>query len=200
MFRLFRYNMPMRRLFIIRKDLRLRPGKLAAMVAHCSEAYWTNLMKSGNVQDGEFETLPAVETYGDERIGPAFYRDPELLKLSDAAFNSGEKTFTVRKENPRKTVSVTFEIPNDVWSDYVNGIFTKTVCEARNLNRLKLASEIARGLGLSEGTDFGYINDCCKTDLTPENEDGTTTVGIWFRPLPDGVIHQISRKYPLYRD
>ena len=35
----------MRRLFIIRKDLHLSAGKLAAMVGHCCEAYWTNLLK-----------------------------------------------------------------------------------------------------------------------------------------------------------
>ena len=36
----------MRRLFIIRKDLHLSSGKLAAMVSHCAEAYWTRLIKN----------------------------------------------------------------------------------------------------------------------------------------------------------
>ena len=35
----------MRRLFIIRKDLHLTPGKLAAMVAHCAEGYWIWLIR-----------------------------------------------------------------------------------------------------------------------------------------------------------
>ena len=35
----------MRRLFIIRKDLHLSSGKLSAMIGHCCEAYWTNLLK-----------------------------------------------------------------------------------------------------------------------------------------------------------
>ena len=105
-----------------------------------------------------------------------------------------------RPAGSRPTVTVQFEIPKDVWFDYVNGIFTKTICEARNLNKLKQAAEAARGLSLLEGVDWGYINDKCLTDLTPENEDGTTTVGIWFKPLPDDVAHEISRKYPLYRD
>ena len=35
----------MRRVFVIRKDLNMTPGKLSAMIAHCAEAYWTNLLK-----------------------------------------------------------------------------------------------------------------------------------------------------------
>lgn len=55
----------MRRVIVIRKDLHLKPGKLAAMVGHCCEVYWTNLMKLyahlGQMKDNEFVTLP-VET------------------------------------------------------------------------------------------------------------------------------------------
>lgn len=39
----------MRRLFIIRKDLHLSSGKLAAMVGHCAEAYFTNLLRNGEI-------------------------------------------------------------------------------------------------------------------------------------------------------
>ena len=35
----------MRRLFIVRKDLHMGAGKLAAQVAHCAEAYWTNMLR-----------------------------------------------------------------------------------------------------------------------------------------------------------
>lgn len=170
------------------------------MIAHCAEAYWTNAMKAGNVVDNEFKTLPAVETYADGRKGPALYKNPEVFALSKKAFEEGESSFAYRLEESRPTVTVSFEIPKDVWLDYVNGIFTKTVCEARNPGKLEQAAEAARGLGLSEGSDWGYIRDCCKTDLAPENPDGTCTVGIWFKPLPDDVAHEISRKFPLYRD
>lgn len=34
-----------RRLFIMRKDLNMSPGKLAAQVGHCAEAYWTQLFR-----------------------------------------------------------------------------------------------------------------------------------------------------------
>ena len=59
---------------------------------------------------------------------------------------------------------------------------------------------LAKEQNLVEGLDYGFINDKCLTDLTPENEDGTTTIGIWFKPLPDEVAQAISKKFPLYRD
>lgn len=194
----------MRRLFIIRKDLHLKAGKLAAMIGHCCEAYWTNLLRShaafGELKDNEFISLPARETYGNGKVGPALYKHPTLYKLSKEAFEAGKDSFTTLEENPRKTVSIKVEIPKDIWNDYVNGIFTKTICECRNLNQLKKAEELALGSGLTEFIDYGYINDKCLTELTPENPDGTCTVGLWFRPLPDDIAHSISKKFKLYRD
>lgn len=153
----------MRRLFIIRKDLNMKPGKLAAMICHCCEAYWINLLKTA-------ERADIGLCFGDE--------------------------YTKR----------TVRIPMDIWNDYVNGIFTKTICECKNLNHLKKAEELISEVNLGlpkdsqliEGQDYGYINDKCLTDLTPENPDGTCTIGIWFRPLPDEIAHKISRKYKLY--
>ena len=136
----------------------MKSGKLAAMVGHCCEAYFTNLLK----------LFPCV----DNEIGT--------------------------KNN---TVSVTVEIPKDIWNDYINGIFIKTICEAKNLKYLNnRALPVIEELGLKEGTDWGYINDCCLTDLTPENEDGTTTIGMWFKPLKDEDAFKISKKFKLYRD
>ena len=179
-------------------------GKLAAMVGHCCEAYWTNIMKAhaalGKIEDDEFCTLPAVQEYGNGKIGPALYKHPKIYELSEKAFNRGEKTFIVEKEHPSKTYTIDISVPKEIWDNYVNGIFTKTICEAKNLNKLKEAGKMAEELGLKEGIDFGYINDKCLTDLTPENEDGTCTVGIWFKPLPDDIAHSISKKYKLYRD
>lgn len=39
-------KMSYRRLFVIRKDLNLNSGKLAAMVGHCAESYWTRMIGS----------------------------------------------------------------------------------------------------------------------------------------------------------
>lgn len=155
----------MRRLFIIRKDLHLTPGKLAAMVSHCAEAYWTNLLKN-------------------------CYRQEKKDGLVDD-FDGGFR-FAINMDD-------------DIWEKYVNGIFTKTICEARNMNQLRKVTiyieDLAKeGVILKEGVDYGWINDSCKTELMPENDDGTTTVGVWFRPLDDEIAHRISKKYMLYRD
>ena len=147
----------MRRLFIIRKDLHLHAGKLAAMIGHCAECYWMNLIKSAN-----------------------------------RPFNDGPGTL------------VSFVIDDDVMQNYIQSIFTKTICEAKNLNHLMKVVEIAKEMGLKENVDYGFIDDVCKTDLTPEfvDEYGTPRcrVGIWFKPLSDEDSHKLSKKYQLYKD
>lgn len=176
----------------------MKPGKLAAMVGHCCEAYWTNLLKAGKIKDNEFATLSAEDPAYPGR--PALYKHPLVYAASKAAFEAGQKSFKYLEEQPKKTVTVSVEIPKDIWNDYVNDIFTKTICECRNLNQLNKAAELAKEQGLVEGVDYGFINDRCLTDLAPENENGTCTIGIWFRPLPDDIAHAVSKKFQLYKE
>lgn len=141
----------MRRLFIMRKDLHMSAGKLAAQVAHCAEAYWTRgLRRNAKVLDD--------------------YAGYEIHGIID----------------------------KEIFKEYVNGIFTKTICEARNKNHLLKAKTMADELGLVEGEQYGLIYDKCLTELVPEEDDGTTLTGIWFCPLRDEVAHSISKKYQLY--
>ena len=192
----------MRRLFIIRKDLHLTAGKLAAMVSHCAEAYWLNLLMHGYIKDNEFDILP-VETPGYPDYWK-LYRHPDIRKAAEEAHERGDKTFVYKSENSRPTMSIKFEIPKDIWKDYINDIFTKTICEAKNLNQLMKVVDVAKKLGLQENIDYGFIDDCCKTELTPEftdeNGNGRCRVGIWFRPLPDDMSKELSKKYQLYKD
>lgn len=135
-----------RRLFIMRKDLNMSAGKLAAQVGHCAEAYWTNLIKNSMQGDDCFLNVD---------IG--------------------------------------------IYNNYINDSFVKTICEAKNKNHLLKAKIKADEIGLVEGTDYGLIFDNCLTELISEEENGTTLTGIWFKPLPDEIAHQISKKYQLYR-
>lgn len=89
-------------------------------------------------------------------------------------------------------------INQEVYESYICGAIVKTVCEARNKSHLLKAKTIVEELGLVEGEDFGLIYDTCRTELIPEEEDGTTLTGIWFKPLPSDKAHEISRKYHLY--
>lgn len=91
----------------------------------------------------------------------------------------------------------------DVYNEWIKGVFTKTVCEAKNYNQLMKAITIAEELGLTEGIDYFLIKDACLTELEPEEVDengvGRTLTCIGFRPLPDEVAHKISKKFQLYR-
>ena len=90
-----------------------------------------------------------------------------------------------------------------MYEDWICGIFTKTVCEAKNRNNLLKAKAMAEELGLEEGKDFFLIRDRCLTELEPEEVDedgiGWTLTAIGFQPLDDEIAHKISKKYQLYK-
>ena len=113
-----------------------------------------------------------------------------------------DKTTSVGTEEV-DTYQIQIEMQSDIYEDWLCDIFTKTICEAKNRNQLMKAVTIAEELGLKDGKDFFLIKDNCLTELEPEEvgEDGIgrTLTCIGFRPLPDEIAHQISRKYQLYR-
>lgn len=103
----------------------------------------------------------------------------------------------------KDTVVAYVQFDKDTWNDWVNGSFTKIVCEAKNKNHLLKVLEIASELGLKENIDYFLIKDNCYTELQPEEFDengvGRTLTCIGFRPLPKEVCRQLSKKYQLYR-
>ena len=113
----------------------------------------------------------------------------------------GDKNRIKRIENGEYV----FEIKMDAetYDNWICGIFTKTICETRNRNQLLKAKKIAEELGMEEGTDLFLIKDNCLTELEPEEVDeygqGRVLTRIGFRPLPDEVAHEISKKFQLYK-
>lgn len=99
--------------------------------------------------------------------------------------------------------NISLTIRKDIYEDWFKGIFTKTVCEAKNKNQLLKAKQIAEENGLVEGIDFFLINDACNTELIPEEVDengvGRTLTCIGFRPLDDETAWKISKKFQLYK-
>lgn len=86
----------------------------------------------------------------------------------------------------------------DLFNEWIDGAFTKVVCQARNKNQLLKAVAVAEDLGLKEGIDFFLIRDNCSTELKPEDEDGRTLTCIGFVPMSEEIASQISRKFHLY--
>lgn len=102
-----------------------------------------------------------------------------------------------------ETVKIPVELNLEIYTDWICGIFTKTICEAKNKNQLLKAVALAEELGLKENEDFFLIKDACLTELSPEEIDengvGRVLTCIGFKPLPDDVIQKISRKFQLYK-
>lgn len=94
-------------------------------------------------------------------------------------------------------------ISQECFNEWINGIFTKVVLEARNRNHLLKAKTKAEELGMVEGIDFFLIKDCCLTELEPEEVDengvGRTLTCIGFAPMREEIIDQIGKKYQLYK-
>ena len=146
---------------------------------------------------------------------PQIYRREDLNKWATEARLRGEDRFYVRPIDPNKpygqlelceptyTIQSTLYFDLDTWNDWINGSFTKIVCEAKNKQQLEMAVITAKELGLIENCDFFLIRDNCCTELTPEETDengvGRTLTCIGFRPLPDEICMQLSKKYQLYR-
>ena len=145
---------------------------------------------------------------------PKIFFGAELAELARQTRAAGRDSFTYRTvkdgehtkyefcENEVESYECKFSIEKEVYEQWFAGIFTKTICEAKNRNQLMKAITMAEELGLTEGEDFFLIKDNCLTELEPEEVDengvGRTLTCIGFRPLPDEVAHKISRKYQLY--
>lgn len=197
----------MRQLIIVRKDLDMSPGKLSAQVSHASMAFISNLIQRNTrrVCDNGFVCR-------DEDDKMVFYKRQDLYELSKDAFDRGDTLFFADEdehgifhtaEKPKVHYKTSFIIDNDIYTEWFKGIFTKTVCEAKNRNQLMKAVTMAEDLGLKEGVDFFLIKDSCLTELTPEEVDengvGRTLTCIGFKPLPDDIAHSLSKKYQLYK-
>ena len=128
-----------------------------------------------------------------------------LAFLTSKIRNRGRYCEAISEEDNSVVVWYEAEIGFDkeVYEDWICGIFTKTICEAKNRNQLMKAVTIAEELGLKEGVDFFLIKDCCLTELEPEEVDengvGRVLTCIGFKPLHDDVAHKISKKFQLYK-
>ena len=187
----------------------MSPGKLAAQVSHASMAFlsWTirnNITKIIDEKLGRAWECPNK---------PQYYRHPDLNKFAEIAREEGEEVFLYKPltlNNPygtqvmcehatAKEYFTKFIIDKDLYEQWLNGIFTKCILEAKNKNKLLKAKKMAEDMGMKENEDFFLIRDCCLTELQPEDEDGRTLTCIGFRPMGSEIIDKIGKKYQLYK-
>lgn len=109
-------------------------------------------------------------------------------------------------ENDEKLIGYAYKyvFDKELYESWINGTFTKIVCQAKNKNDLLKCINIANDLNLKENEDYFLIKDNCLTELTPEEYDdngvGRCLTCIGFKPLRDDIMKQISKKYQLYKD
>lgn len=201
----------MKQLIIARKDLNMSPGKLAAQVSHASMAFLINEIKQNYWRRYSCECLPTTDKNGDRR----WYQRNDLNKWCEEAFKRGESYFSCRPIDsndpngklelcePNYQIEAILLFSKDFWDNWICGSFTKVICEAKNKYQLEKVITLARELGLEENEDFFLIKDNCLTELEPEEYDengqGHTLTCIGFRPLEDNIVHQLSKKYQLYK-
>lgn len=91
----------------------------------------------------------------------------------------------------------------DTYENWINDIYKKIVCAAKNKNDLMKVVSVANELGLEENKDFWVIQDRCLTELQPEEVDkdgnNVVTTCIGFRPLDDEICKKLTKKYQLYK-
>lgn len=146
---------------------------------------------------------------------PQLYRRNDLDQWAKEARERGDEDFYYRLVDPNDPYGklelceptyhyqASMNFDTDVWEDWICGSFTKVICEAKNKYQLEKVINIATDLNMLEGIDYFLIKDNCYTELTPEEIDengvGRTLTCIGFRPLPDDIVHKLSKKYQLYR-
>ena len=167
-----------KQIIIVRKDLDMSSGKMAAQVSHASMAFLTNMIrrKAQRAWDANSVQQWASTLFSNERSEKAG-GEPPILGYSADLF-----------------------IPKGLFEEWINGSFVKCILEAKNKNELMKAKRIAEEIGMVEGVDFFLIRDLCLTELTPEDEDGRTLTCIGFKPMDESIIDKIGKKFQLYKD
>lgn len=206
----------MKQIIIVRKDLNMSKGKMAAQVAHASMAFLTSQLRKNSKK-----ILDCYKGYVPYDKNGKFishhYYDPTLNDFAKQAHNRGEKCFYYKKLNTSYSypslqpcekeefhVECNISLSLELYEDWICGSFTKIILEAKNKHQLEKAYKIAEELGLKEGVHYFPIKDNCYTELEPEEVDengvGRTLTCVGFIPLSDETANKISKKYQLYKD
>ena len=94
----------------------------------------------------------------------------------------------------------------ETYENWINDIYKKVVCAAKNKNDLLKLVDIAEQLGLKKDEDFWIIKDCCLTELEPEELDEvgrncvpvtTTCIGKTVKEVEDHIVDLVPDEFLL---
>ena len=100
--------------------------------------------------------------------------------------------------NNEKDGSVAMMINSDL-KEWLTGIFTKILLQAKNLHAMEKIIQRAKENGFIEGKDFFLIKDNCLTELVPDKDSDRCFIAIGFRPMAEEEIAPVVKKLQLYR-
>ena len=189
-----------KQVIVVNKELAMSAGKMSAQVSHASMAFLSKIIQK-NTKKVICNQFPSWHDY----------RREDLYVWAEEARKRGEAFFYAKPIDPNKpngkmelcdpeyTYLTHMMIDNQLYEDWLGGIFTKVILEAKNENQMKKIVEKANDSGLFEGKDFFCIRDACLTELKPD-ETGTRWTCIGFAPMDSARIDPITKRLQLYKD
>jgi peptidyl-tRNA hydrolase len=182
-------------------------GKMSAQVSHASMAFLTRMIQNNTAQR---ITNRYRAWENDSCTKPQLYKRGDLYKWAEEARARGDEYFYARPVNPNDPYgelelcqpSYRYEchltIDKDLYEQWMGGLFTKVILEAKNENQMRRIVEKAKESGMIEEREFFCIRDACLTELTPD-ETGTRWTCIGFVPMSSEKIDAVTGKLQLYK-
>lgn len=199
-----------KQIIVVNKELNMSKGKMAAQVSHASMAFLTRMIQANTrkVADG-LRYAWQIDEHGKKT--PQMYKRGDLDTWAREARIRGEDYFYVRPVDPnnpygelelcepRYHYETNMVVDNDIYEQWMGGVFTKVILSAKNENEMNKVVQKAIDAGMVEGVDFFCIRDACLTELTPD-ETGTRWTCIGFAPMDAEKIDVVTKKLQLFRE
>lgn len=205
-----------KQVIVVNKELEMSKGKMAAQVSHASMAFLTRCIQRNTIKIADHLypcwEYPIIDfKTGEREKRPQRYRRSDLDKWAEEARNRGEDCFYAKPVDinnkygalelcdPDYHYKTEFVVDNDLYEQWMNGLFTKVILEAKNENQMKKIVDKAIENGMIENVDFFCIRDACLTELTPD-ETGSRWTCIGFKPMDANEIDKVTKRLQLFKE
>lgn len=201
-------NMYYKQVIVVNKELGMSGGKLGAQCSHASMAFLTRMIQRNTTKKPNEHYYPAWEDPA--HTAPQMYKRNDLHQWAEEARRQGKDGFyakPVDPDNPYGELMLceptyryecNMAIDNNLYEQWMGGLFTKVILEAKNEAQMQKIVDKAKETGMVEGVDFFLIKDACLTELTPD-ETGTRWTCIGFAPMDAEKINAVTGKLQLYK-